>query len=170
MSILLGVLLMIGGFSCLFTPLLTFLGVGHCIVIFIMIFGIFGIVKSFREKRFGLDFVFSIISTIFGICALIVPQLTLVSDAVWIYLTAAWFVLLGIVSIIASIKVTKSTGSKIWIVQLIFGILDIIIGGYSFFHPLVLALTMGILISIYFIETGLTMLISGIAFASQGEN
>ncbi|MBU5462318.1 DUF308 domain-containing protein [Lachnoclostridium sp. MSJ-17] len=55
------------------------------------------------------------------------------------------------------------TGSKVWILQFIFGILDVLIGCYSFFHPALMAVSLGVLIGIYFVETGFTLMFSGIA-------
>jgi uncharacterized membrane protein HdeD (DUF308 family) len=72
--------------------------------------------------------------------------------------------MMGIVTIINSISMKKATGSGIWILSLIFGILDILVGCYSFFHPMVLAVSLGILIGIYFIETGLTLIFSSVVF------
>jgi uncharacterized membrane protein HdeD (DUF308 family) len=50
-----------------------------------------------------------------------------------------------------------------WILQLIIGILAVIIGGYTFVHPLVLVVSIGILIGIFFVETGITMIVSAAA-------
>ncbi len=38
-------------------------------------------------------------------------------------------------------------------------IIGLIVGIYTLFHPLVLAMTLGILIGIYFIESGVNMII-----------
>ena len=46
-------------------------------------------------------------------------------------------------------------------------LLGILLGIFSFSQPLVSALTIGIMIGIYFIEVGITMIITGAA-AKQG--
>ena len=43
------------------------------------------------------------------------------------------------------------------------GIPDVLIGCYTFANPMILAISTGILIGIFFIETGFTMLFGGIA-------
>ena len=135
LSIVLGVLMVIAGFSCIFTPIMTFLDAGYFIVILIGIYGIAGIFKSVGTKKFGVGFVFSILSAIFAL----------------------------IVTIIASIQLKKAKENKIWIFELIIGILAVILGCYSFFHPMLVALSIGLLIAVYFIETGITMIVAGAA-------
>ena len=160
--IILGILMMMCGFSCLFTPLLTFMSAGYFIVILVLVYGVFGIVRAIANKKFGVNFAFSILSVIFGAVVLFFPSMMLLSDSVLLYLTAAWFILMGIVTIYAAVMLKKS-GSKVWVAELIFGILAIQVGLFSFFQPMFMAISIGVLISIFFIETGITMLITGVA-------
>ena len=161
--IILGILMMAFGFSCIFTPLLTYMSAGYCVIILVTVYGILGIVQGIRYRRFGVGFVFSIISVIFGICLLVSPYFLAITDAVMLYMTAARFVLMGIVNIIMAVTVTKATGSKIWILHLIIGILAILLGCYAFFHPAVMAVSIGILIGFFFIETGFTLIFSSVS-------
>ena len=162
--IILGIMIAVFGFSCLFSsPLLTFMSIGYYIIILIAAFGIVGIIEGIRKKKYGVSFVFSILSVILGIAMLFFPNLILLTDGIMLYLTAAWFVLMGIVTIYSSFGLKKLTGSKLWILQLIFGILAVLVGIYSFFHPLAMAVSLGVLISIYFIETGFTMIFTAAA-------
>ena len=160
--IILGILMVMGGFSCIFTPLLTFMQTGYFVVILILAFGIIGIIRAIVEKRFGVNFVFSILSVILGIVMLAFPGSLLLAEGVMLIMTAIWFVLMGIVTIINAVTVTKKTGSKIWILQLIFGILAVLVGIYSFFQPMLMALSLGTLVGIFFIETGFTLMFSGV--------
>ena len=128
-----------------------------------VVFGIIDIVKSIVEKRFGVNFGFGILSIILGGVMLAFPESLLFAQSVMLILTAVWFVLMGAVTIITSFRVTKKTGSNFWILQMIFGILSILIGGYSFAHPTILAVSIGALIGLYFIETGFTLMFGGFA-------
>ena len=159
--IVLGILLIAGGFSCIFTPLLTFMSTGYFVVILMAAFGIVGIIKAIAEKRFGVNFVFSILSILLGIVMMAFPGSLLLAEGVMLILTAIWFVLMGIVTIVNAVSVTKAIGSSVWILQLIFGILAVLIGGYSFFQPMLMAVSLGVLIGIFFIETGFTLMFSG---------
>ncbi len=42
LNIILGILLVIGGFSCMFTPFATFLSAGYYIAILLLVYGVFG--------------------------------------------------------------------------------------------------------------------------------
>lgn len=161
--VILGILLVAGGFSCMFTPLLTFMNIGYFVVILMVVFGVVGIIKAIAEKRFGINFVFSILSIILGVVMLLFPGSLLFAEGTMLVLTAIWFIVMGIVSIVNAITLTKATGSSIWILQLIFGILAILVGGYAFFQPMFMAISLGVLIGIFFIETGFTLMFSGFA-------
>ena len=161
--IILGVLMIIGGITFMATPLVTFLNVGYFIAVMALVYGITGIIDAISSKKFGLMFVFDILSVLFGIIVLCFPQLILVVDGVNLVMAAIWFILMGIVSIINAVTVTKAAGSGLWILQLILGILAILVGISSFSQPLVFAISLGIIIGIYFIEAGVTMIAVGAA-------
>lgn len=161
--IILGILMVSFGFSCMFTPLWTFMDAGYFIVILVMVYGVFGIIRAIRYKKFGVGFVFSILSVLLGIAMLVFPASLLVAQNIWLIMVAVWFVIMGIVTIINAATVTRKTGSKIWILELIFGILAVLVGCYSFFQPILLAVSVGVLIGIFFIETGFTLMFAGFA-------
>ena len=163
LCIILGILLIVGGFSCMFTPLLTLMNTGFFVVILITIFGVVGIVRAIADKRFGINFVFSILSVLLGIVMLVFPNSLLFAEGMMLILTAIWFIMMGIVSIVNAITLTRKTGSGLWVLQLIFGILAVLIGIYAFFQPMLMALTLGVLIGIFFIEVGFTLIFTGAA-------
>lgn len=157
--IILGILMVIGGFSCMFTPVLTFMSTGYFLIILVTVYGVFGIINAIRFKRFGIGFVFSILSVLLGIASFCVPNMFLLASGVMLYIVAGWFVVMGIVDIYTSIAITrKAIPTGLWILQLILGIIAVLIGIYSFFRPAALAITEGVLIGIFFIETGLSMM------------
>ena len=154
------------GGSCMFTPLRTFLASGYALMVLLLVYGVAGIVKSIATKKYGVNFAFSIISVIAGLVMVFMPGLTLMADGMFIYIMAVWFILQGIVSIVLSMKFKGTDGGKKWIWGLVLGILGIILGLYSMFHPVLLALTTGILIGVYFIVSGINM----IFLSSQNAN
>ena len=154
------------GGSCLFTPLRTFLASGYALMVLLLVYGVAGIVKSIATKEYRANFAFSIISVIAGLVMAFIPGLKLMADGVFIYMMAGWFILQGIVSIVISMKFKGAGGGKKWIWGLVLGILGIILGLYSMFHPVLLALTTGILIGVYFIVSGINM----IFLSSQNAN
>lgn len=161
--ILLGILFISAGFSCIFTPLLSFMQYGYFVVILMTVFGVIDMIKAIVEKRFGINFVFGILSVILGGVMLAYPESLIAAESVMLTIAAVWIVLMGAVTIVTSLSVTKAMGSKHWIFQLIFGIIGVLIGGYSLANPMLLAISVGVLIGIFFIETGFTLMFGGIA-------
>ena len=112
----------------------------------------------------AIELVVHIPAIIIGIIAFFRPGTTLAFDAVILYLVAAWFMAQGAVSIYVSIKAKPY--KKGWYWGLILGILGLILGIYSFAHPLVSVFAIGMLIGIYLIETGLNMIVLATAVDS----
>lgn len=158
-TIVLGVLIAICGLSCMFTPLITFLEAGYFLVILLFVYGTVGIIRSVSNKTYGLDFVFDILSIILGIVILVVPGLKLMTDGMLIYLMAFWFMLQGVINIFQSFRQKKMAKGLGWVWTLTLGILGLLVGIYSVVHPMLLALTFGILVGVYFIESGISMIV-----------
>ena len=138
---------------------MTFLETGWFLMILLFVYGIMGIIKAVTQKEYKIQFLFSIISVILGAVILFVPGLRLMTDGMLIYLMAGWFLLQGIVDIFLSFRQKKRGEGKGWIWTMILGILGLLVGIYSFVHPLFAAFTIGILVGIYFIESGINMVV-----------
>lgn len=162
--IILGILLVIGGFSCLLTPLPTMLAAGYIVGIMLLIYGIATLVRAIQEKEDVLVWIMSILSIIVGIFAIVNPGGTLALDTMIIYLFAADFLVQGIIEIILSIRMR---GEKGWVLGLIAGILSVVLGVYSIIYPSFAAFTIGVLISLYFISRGFVMMTLGFSGAAD---
>ena len=92
-TMMFGILLAVCGFSCIFTPIMTFLETGWFLMILLFVYGIMGIIKAVTQKEYKIQFLFSIISVILGAVILFVPGLRLMTDGMLIYLMAGWFLL-----------------------------------------------------------------------------
>jgi uncharacterized membrane protein HdeD (DUF308 family) len=161
-----GILTIIGGVGMLFTPLLTFLSVGYCIIILFFLNGILGIVLAIATKRYGKEFWFAIASLIFGIIGLTVPGVAEMNNSILLYLASAWFLIHGILTIVDTIELKKNGAeSRVVVTGIILGVLELVIAVYSVMHPSVLAVSLGILIGLYFIESGVDMIYIGSTFA-----
>ena len=157
LSIIMGVLLIVGGVICLFHPGATFLQTGYFLAIMLLAYGIVGIINVIRKRAHPIELLVAIPGIIIGIIAIIRPGTTLVLDAMMVYMVAAWFIIQGIVSIFLSIKAKDSRSGWVW--GLILGILGLALGIYTFFHPMVSVLTIGFLVGFYLIEAGLDMIV-----------
>lgn len=162
--IVLGVLLMLGGLSCLATPLLTFVEAGYFIVMLLLVYGIVGIIGGIANKDYGVNFIYGILSLILGVVIIFVPGLRGMTAAAVMYIMAAWFILKGILSIYSAVKAKGAGTGSMWIWGVVAGVLGILIGVYSVVHPLVLAITVGLMVSLYFIISGVDLLATGIRY------
>lgn len=109
-SIILGVLLIIGGVSCMLTPFATYLSTGVFIGAFMLVYGIAGLIRGFQKKAHALEIVVSVLAIIVGVISFIRPGTALVFDGVMLYVIAAWFVIQGVVSIVIAFQM-KSVSS-----------------------------------------------------------
>lgn len=157
-----GVLTILGGISLLVTPLMTFLSAGYCIIILFFIHGVIGIVRAIAEQKFGKEFLFSILSLILGIVGCVLPGAAEMNNYILLYIAAAWFFLHGVMTIAEAIESKKQgAGTGTMVLGIILGVLELILGVYSVFHPSLLAIGLGVMISVYFIESGANMILAG---------
>ncbi len=161
-SILLGIIFIVGGFSCMFTPLATFLNTGYFFCILLFIYGIIGIVR-FCGKRAGVwELIISILAVIAGITVIFYPGESLVFDKLALIFIGCWLIIQGILSIVSAIQ-NRAT-RKGWGWGIVIGIIGILAGIYSFAHPVVTAMTAGVLIGLYFVQAGFDLIFFGTAF------
>ena len=164
--IILGILMIIGGFSCMFTPVATLLAAGYYMGILLLVYGIFGIIRAITEKGDALEWILNILAVIVGIFAFVKPGSTLVFDGLFILFLAAYFLIQGVIHIVLAFRFRKVTNNWIW--SLISGILGVILGIYSFMHPRFAAITAGMLIGFLFVESGISMI--SLVFAAKELN
>ena len=161
--VIFGVLLIIAGVALMATPRMTFMSAGYFIIILFFLWGIYGLVRGIREKRYGVEFFFAILSLILGIVGLVMPNAAaMTNDYILLYLAAGWFIVHGILSIVTAIQSKKEDADTSTVVLcVVLGVLELIIGIYSFVHPAMMAVALGILIGIYFIEAGINVIVIG---------
>ena len=164
-SIILGVLMIIGGFLCMFTPMSTFLSTGYFLCVMMLVYGVVGIVRFIRKESDVLQLVISVLSIIVGLIALFRPGTTLVFDSMVLTMIAVWLLVQGVITIVVSIKGRDYIEGWGWGVAS--GVLGIIAGIISFAHPALTAITAGMMIGIYFIESGVNMIVLGAALGSR---
>lgn len=161
LMMILGVLLIVLGICCAVTPLTTLVAAGYFIAAVLIVSGVSGIIAGLKYKLYGSNLIVSILALVLGVIALVKPGGIQTIDTILIYLFAAWLVLRGISSISLSLQLKKLELGNDWILGLIIGILGIALGIYSFVHPSVPAITIGLLIAFYFIETGIDTIAMG---------
>ena len=159
--IILGILMIIGGGVCLATPIATTFGVMYFYMILMFTIGVILLIKCIAAKRFGIDFVFAIISLIAGGFIVFSPYASFVTELILLYIMASWLVIHGIVGIINAFTVRKEIGGGLFALSLIMAILVLGAGIYSFIHPVAFAFSLGILACCYFIVEGIDLIVTG---------
>ena len=164
-SIIIGILLIIFGVSCMAAPIDTYFGAAYLLAILLFVYGIFGIIRFFKKKTLKGELIVSVLALIIGIVYLFrpgdtPPAGTLIGlDKFVLFIIAAWFLIKGCVNIVTSFK-TRLVNRR-WIWGFIVGILSVILGLYSFAQPFIAAAATGTLIGLYFAQCGLDLLAVG---------
>lgn len=167
---ILGIFAILSSLYCMFYPGITFLNSGWIVTILLGAWGICAIFdyatnhnngeKSKGEAAMGtLGLVLGIVAAVFSVLALFSPGIRAMLDICILWMFAGWLIVSGISSIAVSFTVKKS-GSKIWILSLILGILVLIGGIYGIFHMIFVAQTIGILIGILLMTYGFRLILS----------
>ena len=167
LSIILGVLLIIGGVCCMFTPFATFLSAGFIIAIMMFVYGVYGVVRFFNKESGVLELISSILAILVGVIAVVRPGSTLVIDGFVLNMVSAWLVVKGFINIIIFIRARNEVKGWGWGVAV--GVLSVIAGILSFMHPMITALTVGIMMGMFFIENGIDMIVLGSALRTLGQ-
>ena len=160
--IILGIILVIGGAACLFssTIIVTY-GVMYFLMVLLFVVGLMLIIKSIANKKFGLDFFFGILSLIVGAFIIFTPNLAFMTETLLLYIMACWMIVRGIIGIVDAFMVRKTIGGGLFALALIVSILVLCAGILSFFHPIIFAGIIGVLICCYFIVEGVDLIIAG---------
>ncbi len=161
LRIIIGVVLLITGIWCLFTPFSTYLSIAW-ILGFVMLFeGVMSIVTYCMTHKqnamvTGWDLFEGIITSIF---ALIILSHQLLTDVMLPYCFGVWMMVSGVTRIVEAFKKKSVTQkSKIWIALLVVGILCILVGIYALFHPILAAFSLGVLIGFILIMQGINFI------------
>ncbi len=160
-SIILGIILVICGFSTLFTPLIAFLGLSTLLAMVLLIWSIITVIGCASVKAYGPNFVLSIIGIIIAFFLMASPAASFVTDTIILILVAIFSVARGIISIIFSIKSIKEAKGKGAALGIISGILLVLVGGFCLSEPLFGAALLGVMVAFFIIFTGFDLITIG---------
>ncbi|MDL2218859.1 DUF308 domain-containing protein [Ruminococcaceae bacterium OttesenSCG-928-O06] len=163
-TIFMGVLLVIVGFVCFFTPGATLLSIGWLVGLMLLIAGVSLIIDYVALHKLGLvtgfDLLLGILTTAMGVLLLVNQPARLFTDVVAIYMLGVWMVASGVIRLVGAVRARKVPGSG-WGWFLVLGILMIGLGIYSFLHPAVSALALAWLLGFYIILEGVDLVAFG---------
>jgi len=161
-SIIIGIILVISGIFCFATPATTFFSIGSVLVGFLLFIMGFYQILSFFPRSSGSsvwELIGGILTVVVSILLLINIPAQIIIDVVLIYIFAVWILISGIIRIFVAAKFKP----RYWGFGLAVGILSAILGLYSFFHPIITAFALGILIGLWVVAYGVSMIVMGIA-------
>ena len=167
LTIIFGVIMVLSGASCFIAPVMTWVGTEYIALtvtaILMIVYGIIGIINAISSKEYGINMLFSILSIIAG-AVMFIPGMRMAVGGAALYMAAVWFILKGLTTIFMALTLKGAyRASKRWIWGLIIGIIGVLLGVYSFIHPLIQAAAIGYLIAFFLVETGINMIIMGAA-------
>lgn len=166
-TIIIGILLTIGGFFCIFRPGMTFLSTGWMLGAMLLIAGLNMAAASISGKRHGKranpgrgNLLSGIIIAVLGLFMIVSGVTRAVADVVILYVFGAGMVMSGISKTGGSLF-QKKKEMKEWGWSLAFGILTICLGIYCFFHPLVSAYAIGYMLGFIVLMQGFDLISIG---------
>ena len=163
---ILGILMVIAGFSFLFSPaLLNLLATGYMVGILLLVYGIATLVRAITKKEHFLVWIMGILSIVVGIISITSPDGNLAMSTVILYLLAADFLVQGILQIVLSIQFKDV--NRAWVLELITGILSAILGIFAFINPTVSVVALSVMLTFFFVSRGLSMMTLGMIGAGD---
>ncbi|MBD5101899.1 MAG: hypothetical protein HDT27_04225 [Subdoligranulum sp.] len=170
LGIALGILLIIGGISCVLTPTMTYLTLAWVAGISMAVDAIGNIVTWYAKKKEGMadgwDLAGAIVSLIFGIVLVSSAAAQVLTAVIMADIVALWIIVKGIVRIVAALrirKVRKALDAQLlgrnWGKVLAMGVLMTACGILCLMDSTILMIAIGIFVGFSIISSGLNLII-----------
>lgn len=164
-AVIFGIMLMIGGFWCMRTPLATDMA-------FVWVFGVFmfaqacGEIATYSERKAagyadGFSLAMSINSLILGLILIFSWRMEIVTAGILVYFVFFWLIFEGVLSIVGSVQVKRALGISP-VLGVLLGIMMILAGFFGVAHPLLGAISLGIITGANIAISGMELIIKGI--------
>lgn len=159
LSVIFGILLAICGVICMVTPVATTFSLMYIYLVLLLSIGIIMLIKCIGYKMYGIEFIFSILSIIAGIFVFFSPNATFITEMILLYIMAGWLIFRGVVGLVTAAQAKSLTGNAVFTLAIIISVITILVGIYSFIHPLVFSGFLGVLAGVYFIVEGMDLIV-----------
>jgi uncharacterized membrane protein HdeD (DUF308 family) len=157
MFLLRGILALIFGGFALFLPRVAFLSLVLVFGAFALIDGIFAIISAFTSNAKSENWWWIILEGAFGI---LIGILTVIQPAAmgqaWLWVIGFWAVVTGLFEIITAIRLRKLIEGELWMI--LAGLASVIFGILVFIYPGSGAFAIGLVLGIYAIIFGITLI------------
>ena len=168
LTILLGVLLAVGGIYCTIAPVETYSAIGWLIGLSMVVEGVGDAVTWNVRRKLGFangwTLVGSIVSIVLGAFLVGSYVLQFAVDLFIAYLIAVWLVVIGIARIVAAIgaRSSQGQGTSGWIVHVVLGVLIALLGILCVYNPLPIAVGVGFMLGLSIILAGVGLVVGGL--------
>ena len=171
---LLGIMLILSGIFCLFSPVSSSTIIPYMIGIALTATGIGKLIRRADERRFygqsSWSFAGAVVSLIFGILLMVSPTLQLSMGTTVVVLIGCWITIMGILRIVHAFQLRKVTAyvdifgrpvSNDWYMALLPGIAMVAVGILNVLHPSIGLGMIGALVGVLMLLCGSTLLSFG---------
>ncbi len=159
LGIISGILLMLTGFFCFSRPIFSFSSLGWLIGIMLLAAALGGIASWWEGRKTKVstiwDLIAAVLSLVVGVLVLTNLQTRLLTDMAIITLFGVWLIVGGILRIVSAIKVKPD----LWGFSLALGIVLILLGIYSLFHPLLSLISLGWCVAFSLLSQGINLIV-----------
>lgn len=166
-SIILGILLVVGGMMSIISPGSMTLGLASLMGLFILIHGVGSLVSHYRFRNLGDGWGISgaILSVILGALLMTNGLVQWITTLAVVFIAGLWMLVAGIACMATAVKLARAARvlpwerpSLGWLWLLFLGLLLVILGVLAYVHPVVGALTIGALMGVYVISAGVHLI------------
>lgn len=168
MFLLRGIFALIFGIAALFFPQAAFLSLVLVFGAFALVDGIFAIVAAFTSNAKSENWWWLILEGAFGI---LIGILTLIQPIAmgqaWLWVIGAWAIVTGIFEIVTAIRLRKEIEGELWLI--LSGIASVIFGLLVFIFPGSGAFAIGLVVGIYAIIFGITLIALSLRLRSHNK-
>lgn len=168
-TIVMGILLAVGGVYCMMTPAATYAALGWVIGFSMLVEGIGSVVTWSSLRRLGLangwTLAAAIISIVLGIFLLSSYALQYAVDMYIAYMIAIWLVFAGVSRIVIAAAMRSRQGkeqARGWILHAVLGALIAVMGVLCIFNPLSIVAGVGLMIGMSIVFTGAALIAIGV--------
>jgi uncharacterized membrane protein HdeD (DUF308 family) len=165
-AILMGILMIIGGFAAMMMPGMTFFSLSWLIGLCMIIESI-GEIFTLADRRKsgamdGWSVLSAVLSMIVGVALISSLYAREVLSSIFVYLIAAWIIVLGVMAIMKGRR-DRESGGLSWLPTLL-GLLMIFFGIIGIISPSIIAISTGMFAAIGIILTGISLSAAALSY------
>jgi uncharacterized membrane protein HdeD (DUF308 family) len=168
LSIVLGLVLVVGGVMSIVQPAAMALSLGWLIGFFILVHGIGSLMNYYRFRLFadGWSVAGAVLSILLGALLMGSAYLQLATNLVIVFTAGVWMIAAGVVAIAFAVRFARASRSVYawekpslaWVWLLLLGLLLTVLGIVAFVRPLSGVAAIGLLMGIYAISAGVQLI------------